>query len=68
MGKSKKQGKSAASSDAERTRIVKVRLNDTEVADIRVAAAINDLPVAEFVRAVALEQAAKIIAARYSSK
>ena len=66
MGKAKKRSKGGADSDAERTRIVKVRVTGTEVADIRVAAALKDLPVSEFVREAALQVARQVISGRYS--
>lgn len=67
MAKAKKQTKSS-SPDAERNRLVKARFSDEEIADVRVAAALRDVPVSEFVRDAALEIAKEIIADRYSGK
>ena len=66
MGKAKKQGKGSTTSEGERNRLVKVRLSDEEVADVRVAAALEDIPVGQFCREAALQVARKVIADRYS--
>jgi uncharacterized protein (DUF1778 family) len=44
-----------------RTRIVKVFLSDAEMKTLRVAAALTDAGVSEFVRAAALEKAANVV-------
>lgn len=65
MAKRTKSAAGPPASEPERSRLIKVMASDDELKDIRVAAALEDVPISAFARDAALQHAADVIRAHY---
>lgn len=66
MAKKRERRNAVASEPSDnRSRIIKVLVSDQETKQIRVAAALEDMAVAEFVRTAALEKAANVVRSNF---
>ena len=68
MAKKRESGSSSEKPDEARARITKLFLHDAELRQLRVAAALVDEGVSEFIRAAALERAAEVVSHGFPPK
>ena len=68
MAKKRASGSSSEKPNEARERIIKVNLHDAESRQLRVAAALVDEGVSEFIRAAALQRAAEVVSHGFSPK